>query len=108
MPNNSSDNLDEVNPSPLTALLKFLCPEDPDEAQHGYLDLQRRFTGFFEMKGMTDPVADATETLDRAGSKILEGVPIPDINRFCMGIAKNIVHERLRQRTRENKAFIHF
>jgi DNA-directed RNA polymerase specialized sigma24 family protein len=38
----------------------------------------------------------------------LEGVPIPDIDRFCIGIARNIVLERLRNRKREESAFLQF
>lgn len=109
MPNNSSDNLDgrEVNAHPFTALLHFLCPEDPDEANRKYLLLQQRLAGYFRLKGMSDPIYDAEDTMDRAGQKILEGVPIPDISRFCMGIAKNIVMERLRKQRREESAFSH-
>lgn len=110
MPNNSSDNLDEqeVNTTPFSALLAFLCPEDPDEASNRYLRLHQKLAGYFRLKGMSDPINDADDALDRAGKKILEGVPIPDIDRFCMGIARNIVRERLRNRRRETSAFLHF
>ena len=110
MPNNSSDNLHdpEVNAHPFTALLHFLCPEDPDEANRKYLRLHQKLAVYFRLKGMSDPVRDADETLDRAGKKILEGAAIPDIDRFCMGIARNIVLERLRNQKREESAFFHF
>lgn len=105
MPNNSSDNFDA---HAFTALLHFLDPEDPDEANNKYLRLQRKLVGYFNLKGMFDPITDAEDALQRAGKKILEGVPIPDIDRFCMGIARNIVMERLRNRRREESAFIRF
>jgi hypothetical protein len=114
MPNNSSDNLDgnEVNAQPFTALLAFLCPEDsnedPDEANRRYLRLHQKLAGYFRLKGMSDPVSDADDALDRAGQKIVEGVPIPDIERFCMGIARNIVLERSRNKKREESAFLQF
>ena len=110
MPNNSSDNLDEheVNTPPFTALLDFLCPEDPNEANRHYLRLHQKLAGYFRLKGMSDPVNDADDALDRAGKKILEGVPIPDIDRFCMGIARNVVLERLRNKKREESAFLQF
>ena len=110
MPNNSSDNPDgqEGNTSPFSALLAFLCPEDPDEANMHYLRLHQKLAGYFRLNGMSDPIADADDALDRAGKKILEGVLIPDIDRFCMGIARNIVLERLRNRRRETSAFLHF
>src|SRR5215213_2476403 len=110
MPNNSSDNLEnqEVNAQPFTALLTFLCPEDSNEANRHYLRLHQKLTGYFRLKGMSDPIHDAEDTLDRAGKKILEGVPIPDIDRFCMGIARNVVLERSRNRRREESVFRHF
>jgi DNA-directed RNA polymerase specialized sigma24 family protein len=110
MPNNSSDNLrdQEVNTSPFTALLNFLCPDDPDEANRQYLRLHQKLTAFFRFKGMSDPENDAEDTLERAGKKILEGVPIPDIDRFCLGIARNVVLERLRKQRQEESAFKQF
>ena len=110
MPNNSSDNLDdqEVNAEPFTALLAFLGPEDTDEANNHYLRLHNKLAGYFRLKGMSDPITDADDALERAGKKILEGVPIPDIDRFCMGIARNVVLERSRTKRREESAFIHF
>lgn len=110
MPNNSSDNLDghEVNAEPFTALLAFLATDDPNEANAHYLRLHQKLAGYFRLKGMSDPVCDADDALDRAGKKILEGVPIPDIDRFCIGIARNIVLERLRNKRREDSAFVHF
>ena len=107
MPNNSSDNLAEQDPQPFTALLNFLS-EDPNEANRHYLRLHQRLAGYFRLKGMSDPINDAEDTLDRAGKKILEGVPIPDIDGFCMGIAKNVVLERLRNKKREESAFLQF
>jgi len=110
MPNNSSDNLEdqEVNAQPFTALLTFLCPEDPNEASRLYLRLHQKLTGYFHLKGMSDPIHDADDTLDRAGKKILEGVAIPDIDRFCLGIARNVFLERMRNKKREESAFIQF
>jgi DNA-directed RNA polymerase specialized sigma24 family protein len=110
MPNSSSDNLEEqeVNAQPFTALLACLCPEDPNEANRHYLRLHQKLAGYFRLKGMSDPINDADDALDRAGKKILEGIPIPDIDRFCMGIARNVVLERLRNKRREESAFLHF
>ena len=110
MPNNSSDNLEnqEVNAQPFTALLTFLCPEDSNEANRRYLRLHEKLTGYFRLKGMSDPIHDADDTLDRAGKKILEGVPIPDIDRFCLGIARNVFLERVRNKKKEESAFVHF
>src|SRR5215212_7099965 len=110
MPNNNSDNLEnqEVNAQPFTALLTFLCPEDANEANRHYLRLHQKLTGYFRLKGMSDPIQDADDTLDRAGKKILEGVPIPDIDRFCMGVARNVFQERVRNKKKEESAFVQF
>ena len=105
MPDNS---LDEAVNDPLTALLEALCPDDPDEANRRYIILHQKLVGYFQLKGMIDPFQDADETLDRAGQKIANGVPVPDINRFCLGIARNIVLERLREKKREESAFRRF
>jgi hypothetical protein len=103
MPNNSSEKGQFF-----ASLLTFLDPDDPDEASRRYLRLHQRLAGYFRMKGMYDPVNDADDALDRAGEKIEKGQEIPDIDRFCMGIARNIVHERLRHKKREESAFLKF
>lgn len=89
-------------------LLNALSPDDPDEALRRYLILHQKLEGFFRLRGMSDPVTDADETCDRAEEKLAKGYNIPDITRFCVGIARNIVHERLRAQKREEAAFQHF
>jgi len=111
MPNNSSDTHPDGRGEKgqfFASLLTFLCPEDPDEANRRYLRLHQKLAGYFRLKGMYDPVHDADDALDRAGEKIVKGQDIPNIDKFCMGIARNIVHERLRQRKREESAFLKF
>src|SRR5829696_3093914 len=111
MPKNSSDILNgqegETGQS-FAALLSFLCPDDPDEANRHYLRLHQKLAGYFRLKGMSDPASDADDTLDRAGEKIIAGVDIPEIDRFCFGIARNIVLERGRKKKREESAFLEF
>jgi len=111
MPNNNSDSHHDGGGEKgqfFASLLTFLCPDDPDEASRRYLRLHQKLTGYFRLKGMYDPVNDADDALDRAGEKIVQGHNIPDIDKFCMGIARNIVHERLRQKKREESAFLKF
>jgi hypothetical protein len=111
MPNNSSDtHLDGEGEKGVVfaSLLTFLCPEDPDEANRRYMRLHQKLAGYFRLRGMLDPSNDADDALDRAGKNIVKGVSIPDIDRFCIGIARNIVLERLRQRRREESAFLQF
>jgi hypothetical protein len=107
---NSLDNLngDEGGMGEsFAAFLAFLSP-DPDEANSHYLRLHQRLAGYFRLRGMSDPVADADDTVERAGQKIIEGVEIPEIDRFCFGIARKIVFERRRKKEREESAFIQF
>lgn len=111
MPNNSSETHHDAEGEKgkfFTVLLNFLCPDDADEACRRYLRLHQKLAGYFRLKGMSDPVRDADDALDRAAEKIEKGLDIPDIDRFCIGIARNIVLERLRQKKREESAFLKF
>jgi DNA-directed RNA polymerase specialized sigma24 family protein len=111
MPNNNSDahhDREGEKNEFFASLLTFLCPEDRDEASKRYLRLHQKLTGYFRLKGMYDPVNDADDALDRAAEKIVKGHQIPDIDKFCIGIARNIVHERLRHKKREESAFLKF
>jgi hypothetical protein len=111
MPNNGSDNLngqDGGTRQSFAALLTYLCPDDPDEANRHYLNLHQKLTGYFRLRGMSDPVRDADDVLDRVGEKIIAGFDIPEIDRFCFGIARNIVFERRRQKKREESAFLQY
>ena len=111
MPNNNSDSHQDPRGEKgqyFASLLIFLCKDDPDEASRRYLRLHQKLEGYFRLKGMYDPVNDADDALDRAAEKIVKGQQIPDIDKFCMGIARNIVHERLRHKKREESAFLKF
>ena len=111
MPSNSSDTHPDVGGEKsqfFASLLTFLCPDNPDEASHRYLRLHQKLEGYFRLKGTLDPVNDADDAMDRAAEKIVKGQDIPDIDKFCMGIARNIVHERLRHKKREESAFLKF
>ena len=74
-------------------LLTFLCPEDPDEAGRRYLRLHQKLEGYFQFRGVADPIAASDEALDRAARRIAEGAEVPDINKFCLGIARFIIKE---------------
>lgn len=89
-------------------LLAALCPDDPDEAYRRYLRLHEKLTGFFRSQGMYDPENDADDSINRAEEKLAKGHNVPDPTRFCMGIAKNIVHERRRAKLHEESAFLKF
>lgn len=91
-----------------TTLLRFLCPEDPEEAGRRYLVLRGKVEGYLRFNGVADPAAAADETLDRAGRRLLEGKEVSDITKFCLGIARFIVKESWRMNTRESEAFLEF
>ena len=92
----------------LSRLLTFLCPDDPEEAGRRYLRLHQRLEGFFRIRGVADTAAAADETLDRAARRIAEGADVPNIDNFCLGIARFIIKESWRINTRESTAFLEF
>ncbi|HZI19372.1 MAG TPA: hypothetical protein VEY09_12330 [Pyrinomonadaceae bacterium] len=96
-----------MSPEAFAHFLRALSP-DAEEAARRYTSLQRKLAGFFALKGVSDTTDAANETLDRAARKIFEGAPVPDVDRFCIGIARNIVKERLRRGQREHEAFVTF
>ena len=89
-------------------LLTFLCPDDPDEAGRRYLRLHKKLEGYFRTRGVADTAAAADETMDRAGRRIAEGAEVPNVDNFCMGIARFIIKEGWRFDTRESTAFLQF
>jgi len=91
-----------------TILLKFLAPDDPEEAGRLYLLLHEKLAGYFRLRGVADPVCCADEVLDRAARRLAEGTEVPDINRFCLGIARFVIKEQWRVDTRESQAFLRF
>jgi hypothetical protein len=60
------------------------------------------------MKGVSDPLTAADETIDRAVLKIGAGTIIPDVDKYCFGIARNVAKERYRLMHRETLAFHEF
>ncbi len=91
-----------------SSLLTFLCPDNPDEAGNRYLRLHQKLEGYFRTRGSGDPTAAADEALDRAGRRIAEGAEVPNLDNFCLGIARFIIKEGWRFDTRESTAFLQF
>ena len=87
--------------------LEFLSP-DPEAAGRRYARLHEKLVGFFRLKGISDPASAADETLDRAVLKISTGTPVSDADRYCLGIARNILKERYRSAQRETSTFLKF
>ncbi|MFL6228278.1 MAG: hypothetical protein ACJ741_05830 [Pyrinomonadaceae bacterium] len=98
-----------MNSDDLTRFLELLSSTCGGEGGDScYLRLLRKLEGFFTMKGVSDPAGAAAETIDRAVRKIAGGAPVPDAEKYCMGIARNVTKERLRAERRESKAFRRF
>ena len=73
-----------------------------------YCRLLRKLEGFFTMRGVCDLVGAADETIATAYRRIAEGVHVPNVERYCIGIARNLAKDRLRRERRESEAFLKF
>lgn len=103
----NSPNRQTVGREAFACFLESLSP-DGEEAGRRYTRLHEKLVGFFRMKGISDPASAADETIDRAALKINGGTPVPDTDKYCLGIARNIARERYRREQRENSVFIKF
>src|SRR5262249_33835409 len=93
-----------LGPEHLARLLELISP-DRAQAERGYTRLCDKLTGFFTMKGISDPMSAADETIDRAMLNIAAGAVVPDVEKSCFGIARNVARERYRLIQREGLAF---
>ncbi len=96
-----------MSPEEFARFLEHLSP-DMEEAGRQYTLLHKKLAGFFYLKGVSEPGMAADETLDRAAVKICAGTPVPDVPKYCIGIARNIVREGLRREQRERAVFQSF
>jgi hypothetical protein len=103
----SSKDRQTVETDAFARFLESLSP-DAEEAGSRYARLHKKLAGFFSLKGISDPASAADETIDRAALKILGGALVPDVNKYCLGIARNLIKERYRIAQREHSAFLKF
>jgi hypothetical protein len=103
----NSKNRQKVDSGTFARFLEFLS-RDTDEASRHYTRLHEKLVGFFRLKGISDPVSAADETIDRAALKLSAGTPVSDADKYCLGIARNIAKEKYRSARRENSAFLKF
>ncbi|HEX8163434.1 MAG TPA: hypothetical protein VF538_16300 [Pyrinomonadaceae bacterium] len=87
--------------------MESLSP-DAEEAGRRYTRLHKKLVGFFHLRGIADTGRAADETIDRAAVKISAGAPVPDVDKYCMGVARNVAMERWRGEQREGASFLHF
>ena len=106
-PQDNSKNRQTVGREAFARFLELLSP-DPEEAGRHYTRLHEKLAGFFRLKGISDPVSAADETIDRAALKITAGTPVSDADKYCLGIARNIAKEKYRSAQRETSAFLKF
>ena len=96
-----------MNSEMFARFLELLAP-DGEEAGRRYTRLHKKLTGFFRLKGISDPESAANEAIDRAILKIAAGATVPDAEKYCLGIARNIAKERYRRVRREDHALRKF
>lgn len=96
-----------MTPKEFARFLECFSPES-EEAGRRYTHLHKKLVSFFVMRGVSDPMAAADETIDRAAVKICSGVSVPDVNKYCVGIARNVAKERWRHEQRESATFLLF
>lgn len=104
-PRNLSDLPEAPGRESFARLLSALSP-DLDEAGRRYNSLHAKLIEFLNRKGISDPKSAADEVLDRAGRRISEGAPVPNVNGYCIGIARNVAREILRKERRESSALL--
>lgn len=91
-----------------TSFLELLSSTGGGDGPRCYIRLYGRLEGFFSMKGVRDALGAADAVIAVAYRRIAEGVPVPDVEKYCMGIARNVAKERLRAERREINAFLEF
>jgi hypothetical protein len=106
-PTNHTKNRQVVGQEAFARFLEALS-NDLEEAGRLYTRLHEKLVRFFSLKGISDPVSAADETMDRAALKITAGTRVPDVGTYCLGIARNIIKEKYRSQQRESSAFIKF
>jgi DNA-directed RNA polymerase specialized sigma24 family protein len=80
-------------------LLDCLDPER-EAAGSRYLEIRRNLVRLFEWRGCCAPDEYADETINRCAKKIGEGDEIRDVATYCVGIARMVLLEMSRDRSR--------
>jgi DNA-directed RNA polymerase specialized sigma24 family protein len=96
-----------MSPEDFARFLESLSP-DEEEAGRLYIRLHKKLIGFFGMKGISDSTGAADETLKRAAARLAGGADVPDMERYCLGIARNVAKEWWRRERREEEVFQRF
>ena len=89
-----------LTPEAFDSLLQSLDP-DRDQAGRLYENTRRKLLEFFEARGSHTPDEHADETFDRVSRKIVEGEKIDDLGKYCYGVARFVLKESFRKRSKE-------
>ena len=96
-----------MSPEDFARFLESLSP-DTEEAGRRYTRLHSKITGFLSMKGVSDPAGAADEVVERAAIRIAGGASVPNVESYCIGIARNVAREKWRRERREERVFRRF
>lgn len=96
-----------MSPEDFAMFLESLSP-DEEEACRLYIRLEKKLVGFFSMNGISDSTGAADETLKRAAERLAGGANVPNIENYCLGIARNVAMEWWRRERREEVVFRRF
>ena len=84
-------------------LLKALSP-DEQAAASSFIKLRESLVRFFQLKGDSDAIRSADETVDRVSAKLGQSLVIEDLTKYAFGVARLIFLENLRKTRREAEA----
>src|SRR5262245_14525564 len=77
---------------------------DRDIAADRYLRMRRDLVRLFEWRGCSTPDEYADETINRCARKIQEGEEIRDVATYSIGIARMLLREMCRDRSRQARS----
>jgi DNA-directed RNA polymerase specialized sigma24 family protein len=86
------------------ALLACL-DSDRDIAADRYLQIRRNLVRMFEWRGCPAPDDYADETMNRCARKIAQGQEIRDLAAYSIGVARMLLKEMGRDRSRQARTF---
>src|SRR3954468_2879109 len=88
------------------ALAKLLATLGADREAAGArcLEIRRHLVRLFEWRGCSTPDEYADETINRCARKLSEGEEIRDTAIYCIGIARMVVREMVRDRAQQARS----
>jgi DNA-directed RNA polymerase specialized sigma24 family protein len=84
--------------------LLALLGSDREVAGHRYLRMRRDLVRLFECRGCSTPDEYADEAINRCARKIDEGEEIRDVSTYSFGVARMLVLEMGRERSRRTQS----